>query len=544
MLTEAGIEVELVPSGALVPGSEPPSVRTADVVVLAVPDDRIASMAGRLEVRADRAVVHLSGALGPEVLEPHPRRGSLHPLAVLGQADAERAAKRLRSGLCFAVAGDPVVWALVDRLGGRALALEGSVRARYHAGAVAASNHLVGLVAEAASWQSAPGLDAADLAALGSMATADAAEVGPEAALTGPLARGDAGVVAAHLAGLDARARHVYLASAGPTARLADRRGRRVPAPRRPGPAVRALRDALLDASGVARAGSRRLRSTARIEVLGRALRDASVAGLVVGLVPTMGALHEGHRSLLRRARQDCDVVAASVFVNPTQFGQAEDFERYPRTTDADLDVLEQEGVDVALVPEVEDVYPPGFSTTIEVAGPALGWEGADRPGHFAGVATVVARLLVGLAPGRAYFGEKDFQQLAVVRRLSQDLGVGVEIVGCPTVREHDGLACSSRNRRLSPEGRRAAVVLWQALQAGRALVVEGERDPSAVRERMASVVAGTRGARLCYAAVVDPASLAEPAELRLPARLLIAVEIEGVRLIDNLGIGDAEWGV
>jgi len=536
-LDAVGQDARLVPSEALAVDSEPEAVRSADLVVLAVPDDRIAEVAQSLEARDDRVVVHLSGALGPEVLGRHPRRGALHPLAVLGREEPEAAARRLRSGICFAVAGDPEVRTLVERLGGRALEVALPLRPRYHAAAAMASNHLVGLVAEAARWMPPGTLRAADLAALGSMAMADAAEHGPEAALTGPLSRADQGVLEAHLLGLDPDARRVYLAGAGPTARLADRRGRRDASQAGPGPAVSALVGAVLGARGIGRAGGRRLCSTSSLEALGLALGDAAAAGLVVGLVPTMGALHDGHRSLVRRARSESDVVAVSIFVNPRQFGQAEDLERYPRDLEADLDLLEAEGVDVVVVPDAEEVYPAGFATTVEVAGPALGWEGAGRPGHFAGVATIVLKLLSMLEPKRAYFGEKDFQQLAVVRRLVADLGLGVEIVGCPTVRELDGLACSSRNRRLSAEGRRAARVLYQALQAGASVVLAGERDPARVEEAMARVVAGVSGVQLCYAAAVDAGSLVEPNELRPPARLLIAAEVEGVRLIDNLAI-------
>jgi len=201
-------------------------------------------------------------------------------------------------------------------------------------------------------------------------------------------------------------------------------------------------------------------------------LDEARAAGRVVGLVPTMGALHQGHTSLLERARAECDVVAVSIFVNPLQFGDPEDIARYPRTLERDLRVCADAGADVVFVPSVEEMYPSwpsAPSTTVSVRGVSDAWEGASRPGHFDGVATVVAKLFTTAGPCRAYFGLKDFQQLAVVRRMARELSLPVEVIGCPIVREPDGLALSSRNVRLSATERRAATALSQALAAGRA---------------------------------------------------------------------------
>jgi pantoate--beta-alanine ligase len=268
-------------------------------------------------------------------------------------------------------------------------------------------------------------------------------------------------------------------------------------------------------------------------------LQNARSQGRTVGLVPTMGALHAGHVSLVHRARTECDVVAVSIFVNPLQFGDPEDIARYPRTLERDLAVCADAGVDVVFAPTVSEMY-PGWpapnATTVSVRGVSDGWEGASRPGHFDGVATVVAKLFSIAGPGRAYFGEKDYQQLAVVRQMTADLGLPVTVVGCPIVREPDGLALSSRNVRLSPDERIAAVVLSRALEAGRSLLADGVDASSAVAEAMRTVVAGQPLVQLDYAVAVGAEDLvalevvAEPAS----ARLLIAAQVGPVRLIDN----------
>jgi pantoate--beta-alanine ligase len=271
-----------------------------------------------------------------------------------------------------------------------------------------------------------------------------------------------------------------------------------------------------------------------------RALLDrARAAGRTVGLVPTMGALHDGHTSLMARARTECDVVAVSIFVNPLQFGDPEDIARYPRTLERDLLVCAESGADVVFVPSVREMYPSwpaAPSTTVSVRGVSARWEGASRPGHFDGVATVVAKLFTIAGPCRAYFGLKDFQQLAVVRRMALELSLPVEVVGCPIVREADGLALSSRNVRLSPAERQAATVLARALAAGRAALLAGERSGAAVRRAMRAVVAAEPAVELDYAVVVDADSLEEVVALGDVAslRLLIAAQVGPVRLIDN----------
>ena len=260
--------------------------------------------------------------------------------------------------------------------------------------------------------------------------------------------------------------------------------------------------------------------------------------GLRLGLVPTMGAFHPGHMSLVRAAASQCDVVAVSIFVNPLQFSSATDLARYPANLERDLAIAQGAGVGLVFAPSVEEMYPQGEpETKVQPGRLADGFEGASRPGHFAGVATVVTKLLSLAGPCRAFFGEKDFQQLVVVRRLVADLDIDAEVVACPTVREPDGLACSSRNRRLGPEDRRAATVLFRALTAGREALVKGARLAADLEAAMAGVVAAERRARLDYAVVVDPVTLAAPASLAGELRLLIAADVGPARLIDNLGV-------
>ncbi|HEY3942840.1 MAG TPA: pantoate--beta-alanine ligase [Acidimicrobiales bacterium] len=261
--------------------------------------------------------------------------------------------------------------------------------------------------------------------------------------------------------------------------------------------------------------------------------------GSGVALVPTMGALHDGHRSLVARAAAECDQVVVSIFVNPLQFGDAEDLRRYPRTLDADLATCEAVGATVVFVPSVEEMYPSWPdppATTVRVGELGGRFEGASRPGHFDGVATVVTKLFAIAGPCRAYFGEKDFQQLAIVRQLARDLSFPVTVVGCPTVREPDGLALSSRNTRLGAAERQAAGVLWQALATGCRALDAGESSPRALAKLMGDVVAGEPLARLDYAAAVDADRLTEPSGIGPGdrVRLLVAAQVGAVRLIDN----------
>jgi pantoate--beta-alanine ligase len=251
--------------------------------------------------------------------------------------------------------------------------------------------------------------------------------------------------------------------------------------------------------------------------------------GLTLGLVPTMGALHTGHLSLIEEACRENSRVVVSIFVNPIQFGPGEDFERYPRDPQRDAELLKKAGIDAVYRPSVEVMYPPGSSTRIHVAGVSEGLEGAARPVHFDGVATVVAKLLSAVEPDRAYFGQKDAQQVAVVKRLARDLDLPVEIRVCPTVREADGLALSSRNAYLKPDARRAAVCLSSALRLAAVAYAEGERDPERLRQALRARLEIEPLARVEYAEVVDPESFTLPGSLAV-----VAVRIGSTRLIDN----------
>lgn len=257
-----------------------------------------------------------------------------------------------------------------------------------------------------------------------------------------------------------------------------------------------------------------------------------------LGLVPTMGYLHKGHLSLARRAREECDRVAASIFVNPTQFGPTEDLSKYPRDLDRDLSLLEAAGVDLVWTPDNETMYPPDFSTWVEVEGLTRPLEGAARPGHFRGVTTVVAKLFNAVQPQAAYFGQKDAQQAAVVRKMTRDLNFPVEIVVCPTVRETDGLAMSSRNSYLSPEERKSAVVLFRALTAAREAFERGERDAESLRKVMSATLTSEPRARTQYVSCADYDTLEELGTVTGKALLSMAVFIGKTRLIDNFVVG------
>jgi pantoate--beta-alanine ligase len=264
--------------------------------------------------------------------------------------------------------------------------------------------------------------------------------------------------------------------------------------------------------------------------------------GRAVGLVATMGALHRGHVALIRRARAECDMVVLSIYVNPRQFGPGEDLARYPRTLDADLALAREEGVDVAFTPDDKEVYPEGFATTVSVGPLADVLCGAVRPGHFAGVATVVTRLFGLTRPTRAYFGRKDFQQCVIVRRVAADLGLGVEVVVCPTVREADGLALSSRNAYLAPSDRLRARAVPEALRAGAARYAAGDTDAAPALAAMHAVLEAGAD-RIDYVAAVDPEHLTPVARLVDGTVLLVAAHVGSARLIDNVVLpGAAEF--
>jgi len=269
-----------------------------------------------------------------------------------------------------------------------------------------------------------------------------------------------------------------------------------------------------------------------------RVCREIRAAGRVLGFVPTMGALHEGHLSLVRRARGECDVVAASIFVNPLQFGPGEDFARYPRTFEADCRSLEAEGVEVLFAPDAAEMYPEGAVTKVIVAGVGDRLDGASRPGHFTGVATVVAKLFHVVGPNKAYFGQKDAAQLAVLRQMAQDLNFDLELVGCAIVRDADGLALSSRNKYLSAAERERALALHRCLLRIRERIVDGERESKGLIRSALEVLNVAVGVRVDYLAIVDAKTLLPMATAEPGALVAVAAYVGSTRLIDNFLVG------
>jgi len=277
------------------------------------------------------------------------------------------------------------------------------------------------------------------------------------------------------------------------------------------------------------------LRQIDTIAQMKTACRGLTRHGKTVGLVPTMGALHEGHLSLVRAAKMQCDAIAVSIFVNPLQFGPSEDFAKYPRTFQRDAAMLEELGVDLLFAPPVQEMYPTGAKTFVDVDDLSGKLDGGSRPGHFRGVATVVSKLFEIVRPDRAYFGQKDAAQVAVLRKMVRDLDMDVHIVVCPIVREADGLALSSRNAYLNPEQRKQGLVLSRSLQQVRAAAEAGETDAQRLIEIGTSVLRSEPGARLDYFAVVNPDTL-EPIDHVVPGTLVaVAAWIGTTRLIDNL---------
>jgi pantoate--beta-alanine ligase len=262
-------------------------------------------------------------------------------------------------------------------------------------------------------------------------------------------------------------------------------------------------------------------------------------SGATVGFVPTMGALHEGHLSLIDAARAECDRVVASIFVNPTQFGPAEDFTKYPRPLDRDLDLLSSRRCDAAFVPTSEEMYPRGFDTFIDVGAVAVPWEGAARPGHFRGVATVVHKLFQLVPADRAYFGQKDYQQSLVVRRMVADLSLPIEVRVCPIIRDADGLALSSRNAYLSAGQRRQALALSQSLKLAEAIFADGERHAPNIKAAMLAHMQAIPGIEVEYVAIVRDGTVQETATINGPTVIAIAARVGATRLIDNCRIGE-----
>ena len=271
------------------------------------------------------------------------------------------------------------------------------------------------------------------------------------------------------------------------------------------------------------------------IAAVRQACRQARARGRRIGLVPTMGALHEGHLSLVRAAKAQCDHVAVSIFVNPTQFGPTEDLARYPRPFDQDVKLLEKEGVDIVFAPSVEEMYPEGGTTWVNVEGLSDKLDGRSRPGHFRGVATVVAKLFAATEPDVAFFGQKDAAQLAVIRRMARDLNFSVDVVACPIVREADGLAMSSRNSYLSAEDRGRALVLSRSLREVEKKFEAGERSPLKLIEAARNIVAHEPQVRLDYLEIVDPDTLDPVEGITKKTLVVVAAYVGTTRLIDNI---------
>jgi pantoate--beta-alanine ligase len=456
-----------------------------DIVLLCVPDRAIAEVAAGIE--PGPWVAHVSGATPLSALDPHERRFGMHPLQSFSKS---RGPEQL-DGAWAAVSAETedaraVGYRLAEILGLRPFALGDTGRAAYHAGAAVASNYLVTLRRAAGSLLEAAGAPPEALDPLMRGVIDNGFE------LTGPIARGDWKTVARHLESIRAERpelEKLYLVLAEATARIA---GRELP------------RDT------VSQGGSRALHVCRTIEQMRAELVDRRSGS--IGLVPTMGSLHEGHLSLLRAAREECDSVVMSLFVNPAQFTAESDLSAYPRDEARDLELAEAAGIDVVFVPSPDEIYPPGFQTWVEVTELGAMLEGEHRPGHFRGVATVVLKLLSIVRPTRAYFGQKDAQQAEVVRRMIRDLALDVELRVLPTVRDADGLALSSRNALLTPEQRQRALALPRALATG---------DPAAAR----AVLAESNGL------VVDYVELADFD----PPVLAGAVRVGSTRLIDNV---------
>jgi pantoate--beta-alanine ligase len=279
------------------------------------------------------------------------------------------------------------------------------------------------------------------------------------------------------------------------------------------------------------------MQTVSTIAELRKQLQTARRAGRSIGFVPTMGYFHEGHLALMRRAKAENNLVVVSLFVNPTQFGLNEDLAKYPRDLARDQQMAESAGVDMLFHPEATEIYPSGYQTKVSVAGVSQGLCGAYRPGHFDGVATVVLKLFNIVAPDRAYFGEKDAQQLRVIKRMAIDLDLDIEIIGCPIVREPDGLAMSSRNTYLSPEERRAAPILFRSLQIAKAMIDDGEWDAAKLRNGMLKVLATEPAIVLDYLEIVDGIDLQPLTVLGGEVLIALAVELGRTRLIDNMSV-------
>ncbi len=489
----------------------------ADIVLLCVPDAEIALAAAQID--PGPLVGHCSGATGLAVLAPH-EAFSLHPLmTVTGQG-------AVFAGAGAAIAGDTprglaLAGELAHALGMQPVEIAERDRPTYHAAASIASNFLVTLEAAAERVGAAVGLERELLVPLVRAAVENWANLGPERALTGPVARGDEATVTRQRAAVQEVAADLlplFDTLVQATRALPDRgvsldRQHRIS--RGPG-------------------GPTGMRVLATIPEVRAALAQPRRDGSTLGLVPTMGAFHEGHLSLMRRAREECDVVVVSLFVNPAQFNDPADLTAYPRDAGRDAALAAELEVDYLFAPAAEEVYPPGFATTVSVRDVTETLEGAHRGrGHFDGVATVVTKLFNIVGPDVAYFGQKDAQQATVIKRLVRDLDLPVRIEVCPTVREADGLALSSRNAHLSPAERARASALPRALAAMQRAVDAGERDPAAVRAHALAEL-GAAEIEPDYVELVSTATLAPVTRIDGDVLAVLAASVGRTRLIDN----------
>jgi pantoate--beta-alanine ligase len=491
----------------------------ADAVLLCVPDGEIAGAAAEILPSSDRLVGHCSGATGLDVLAPH-EAFSLHPLMTVTTQGADFA------GAGAAVAGDtPRALALATELAHalqmHPVEIAERDRPAYHAAASIASNFLVTLEAAAERVGAGVGVERELLAPLVRATVENWARLGPERALTGPVARGDHGTVARQRAAVAELADDLlplFDTLVDATRALPDRGAsldRQHQISRHPGGAT----------------GMKVLDTIAEVRA---ALAPPRRAGRTIGLVPTMGAFHEGHLSLMRRAREQCDVVVVSLFVNPTQFNDPADLTAYPRAPGRDAALAAELGIDYLFAPAAEEVYPPRFATTVSVGGVTETLEGAHRGrGHFDGVSTVVTKLLNIVGPDVAYFGQKDAQQGAVIKRLVRDLDMPVRIEVCPTVREPDGLALSSRNAHLSPGDRTRAAGLHRALAAMQEAVGAGERDPATLRARALAEL-GAAEIEPDYVELVSTDTLVPVSRIDGDVLAVLAAHVGQTRLIDN----------
>jgi pantoate--beta-alanine ligase len=501
-----------------------------DAIVLCVPDGEIEAAAAAVAGAAP-LVGHTSGATPLSALAPAGGAGfGLHPLQTFSGASTGLAAF---DGAGCAIAGstaEALAFAadLARTLGMTAFEIDDEGRAAYHAAASVASNFVVTLQAAAERIAAGAGLEPEEarqlLLPLLRRTLENVGALGPERALTGPVARGDEATVAAQ--------RRAVAEAAPELLDLFDQLVHH----------TRALSGAR--ASETPRTRPRRalgaMRTVRTVAELREALAPERRAGRSIGLVPTMGSLHEGHLTLLRRAREACDVVVMSLFVNPAQFGPSEDLDAYPRDEPRDAALAEAEGVDLLFAPAAEEVYPPGFSTTVTVAGLTGVLDGAPEqrgPEHFAGVTTVVAKLLNMASPDVAYFGQKDAQQALVIRGLVRDLDIPVRIEICPTVRDADGLALSSRNAYLSPAERERALGLSRALRAAEAEVAAGHIDAAAVLDA-ARAQLDEHGIDPEYLELRSAADLSPAERVNGSTLLAVAAQVGRARLIDNTILG------